>query len=69
MAKKIYPEMGGWFIEAYSVITNFCAKATNSIAKATNSIAKGMNSKAKWTNSIDKVTNYLQTGQIQLQKR
>jgi len=25
-AKKIYPETGGWFLEAYSVMTNFHAK-------------------------------------------
>ena len=49
-AKKIRPETGGWFLEAYSVMTNFRAKVTNSIAK-------GTNSKAKWTNSIAKVTN------------
>jgi len=23
MAKKIHPETGGWFLEAYSVMTNF----------------------------------------------
>jgi len=49
-AKKIHPETGGWFLEAYLVMTNFRAKVTNSIAK-------GTNSKAKWTNSIAKVTN------------
>jgi len=32
-AKKIHPETGGWYPEAYSIMTNFCAKATNSIAK------------------------------------
>jgi len=42
-AKKIYPETGGWFLEAYSVMTNFRANVTNSIAKGTNSIAKWMN--------------------------
>ena len=47
MAKKIHPETGGWFLEAYSVMTNFRAKATNSIAKGTNSIAKATNSIAK----------------------
>jgi len=35
-AKKIHPETGGWFLEAYSVMTNFRAKATNSIAKTCN---------------------------------
>jgi len=29
MAKKIYPGMGGWFLEAYSVMTNFRAKVLN----------------------------------------
>jgi len=29
LAKKIHPETGGWFLEAYSVMTNFRAKATN----------------------------------------
>jgi len=57
MAKKIHPEMGGWFLEAYSVMTNFRAKATNSIAKGTNSIAKVTNSFANGTNSIAKATN------------
>jgi len=52
--KKIYPEMGGWFLEAYSAMTNFRAKVTNSIAKVTNSFANGMNSVAKVTNSIAK---------------
>jgi len=33
LAKKIHPETGGWFLEAYSVMTNSIAKATNSIAK------------------------------------
>jgi len=55
MAKKIHPKTGGWFLEAYSVMTNFCAKATNSIAQGTNSIAK-------WTNSIVKVTNSFANG-------
>ena len=50
MVKKIHPETGGWFLEAYLVMTNFRAKVTNSIAKGTNSIAK-------WMNSIAKVTN------------
>jgi len=54
-AKKIHPEMGGWFLEAYSVMTNFRTKVTNSIAKGTNSIAK-------WTNSIVKVTNSFAKG-------
>ena len=44
MAKKIYTENGGWFLEAYSVMTNFSAKATNSIAKVMNSFANGTNS-------------------------
>ena len=56
-AKKIYPEMGGWFLEAYLVMTNFHAKATNSIAKWTNSIAKVRNSFANGTNSIAKAMN------------
>ena len=51
--KKIHPETGGWFLEAYSVMTNF----RNSIAKEMNSIAKVMNSFANGTNSIAKVTN------------
>jgi len=55
LAKKIHPETGGWFLEAYSVMTNFRAKATNSIAKGTNSIAN-------WTNSIAKVTNSFANG-------
>ena len=46
-AEKIYPAMGGWFLEAYSVMTNFHAKGTNSIAKVTNSLANGTNSIAK----------------------
>ena len=45
----------GWFLEAYSVMTNFRAKATNSIAK-------GMNSIANWTNSIAKVMNSFANG-------
>jgi len=53
-AKKIHPETGGWFLEAYSVMTNFRSKATNSIAKVTNSFANGTNSIAKATNSIAK---------------
>ena len=56
-AKKIHPETGGWFLEAYSVMTNFRAKATNSIVKWTNSIAKVTNSIAKVTNSIAKTCN------------
>jgi len=56
-AKKIHPETGGWFPEAYSIMTNFRAKATNSIAKGTNSIAKWMNSIAKVTNSFANGTN------------
>jgi len=55
--KKIHPEMGGWFLEAYSVMMNFRAKATNSIAQGTNSIAKVTNSFANGTNSIAKATN------------
>jgi len=47
--------MSGWFLEAYSIMTNFRAKATNSIAK-------GMNSLAKWMNSIPKVTNLFANG-------
>jgi len=43
MAKKIHPGMGGWFLEAYSVMMNFHAKVTNSIANGTNSIAKTCN--------------------------
>jgi len=54
-AKRIHPETGGWFLEAYSVMTNFRAKATNPIAQGTNSIAK-------WTNSIAKVTNSFADG-------
>ena len=54
-AKKIHPETGGWFLEAFSVITNFRTKATNSIAQ-------GMNSIAKWTNSIAKVMNSFANG-------
>ena len=50
MAKKIHPETGGWFLEIYSVMTNFCAKATNSIAKWTNLIAEVTNSIAKTCN-------------------
>jgi len=61
-AKKIHPGMGGWFLEAYSVMTNFRAKAMNSIAKGMNSIAKGMNSIAKGMNSIAKVTNSFVNG-------
>ena len=38
--KKINLDTGGWFLEASSVMMNFCAKATNSIAQGTNSIAK-----------------------------
>jgi len=57
MAKKIHPETGGWFFEAYSVMTNFRAKVTNSIAKGTNSIAKWMDSIAKVTNSFANGTN------------
>ena len=38
--KKIYPGTGGWFLEAYSVMTNFHAKATNSIFKGMNLIAR-----------------------------
>jgi len=56
-AKKIHSEKGGWFLEAYSVMTNFRAKATNSIAQGTNSIAKVTNSFAKGTNSFAKGTN------------
>ena len=56
-AKKIHPKTGGWFLEAYSVMTNFRAKATNSIAKGTNSIAKCTNSIAKVTNSFANGTN------------
>ena len=56
-AKKIHPKTGGWFLEAYSVMTNFRAKATNSIAKWTNSIAKVTNSFANGMNSIAKATN------------
>jgi len=56
-AKKIHPETGGWFLEASSVMTNFCAKATNSIAKWMNSIAKVTNSFANGTNSIAKASN------------
>jgi len=40
MAKMIYLEMDGWFIEAYLFMTNFCAKVMNSIAKGMKSIAK-----------------------------
>jgi len=29
MVKKIHPETGGWFLEAYLVMTNFRAKVTN----------------------------------------
>jgi len=29
MAKKIHPEMGGWFLEVYFVMTNFHAKVMN----------------------------------------
>jgi len=69
-AKKIHPETGGWFLEAYSVMTNFRAKVTNSIAKVTNSFANGTNSIAKATNSIAKTCKmkakrelkYLSTG-------
>ena len=52
MAKKIYLETGGWFLEAYSVMTNSIAKWTNSIAKVTNSFANGMNSIAKTCNCL-----------------
>jgi len=51
-AKKIHPETGGWFLEAYSVMTNIRAKVTNSIAKRTNSFANGMNSIAKTCNRL-----------------
>jgi len=47
MAKKIYPETGGWFLEGYLVMTNFHAKVTNSIAKWLNPIAQVTNSIAK----------------------
>ena len=57
MAKKIHPVTGGCFLEAYSAMTNFLAKATNSIAKGTNSIANWTNSIAKATNSIAKTCN------------
>ena len=57
LVKKIHPETGGWFLEVYSVMTNFRAKATNSIAKVTNSFANGTNSIAKATNSIAKTCN------------
>ena len=57
MAKKIYPETGGWFLESYSVMTNFHAKATNWIAKEMNLIAKWTNSIAKETISIVKTCN------------
>ena len=50
MAEKIHPETGGWFLEIYSVMMNFCAKATNSIAKWTNLIAEVTNSIAKTCN-------------------
>jgi len=52
--KKIHPETDSWFLEAYSVMTNFRTKATK--------IAKGTNSIAKWTNSIAKVTNSFANG-------
>ena len=59
-AKKIHPEAGGWFLGAYSVMTNFRAKAMNSVAKWTNSIAKVTNSFANGTNSIAKpCSNYI----------
>jgi len=57
MAKKKYPGTGGWFLEAYSVMTIFCDKATNLIAKRMNSIAKVTNSVSKTTNSIAKTCN------------
>jgi len=53
-AKKIRPETGGWFLEAYSVMTNFHAKGMNSLAKVMNSFANGTNSIAKAMNSIAK---------------
>jgi len=55
--KKIRPETGGWFLEAYSVMTNFRVEETNSIAQGMNSIAKLTNSIAKVTNSFAKRTN------------
>ena len=61
MVKKIHPEMGGCFLDVYSVMTNFRAKATNSIAQRTNSIAK-------WTNSIAKVTNSFANGMNSIAK-
>jgi len=54
MAKKV---TGGWFLAAYSVKMNFCAKVTNLIVKGTNSIAKVTNSFANRMNSTAKVTN------------
>jgi len=47
-AKKIHPETGGWFLEAYSFSHDeFCAKVTNSFANGMNSIAKATNSISK----------------------
>ena len=57
MMKKIYPEMGGWFLEGYSIMKHYRANATNSIAKWMNPIAIVMDSFANGTNSIAKATN------------
>ena len=46
MAKKIHSETAGWFLEAYSVMTNFRAKAMNSIAKGFNSQVDEFNSQS-----------------------
>ena len=59
--KKIHPEKDDWFLEAYSAMTNFRAKAMNPIAKVTNSFANGTNSIAKATNSIAKTCNSIIT--------
>ena len=53
--KKIHPETGGWFLEAYSVMTNFCANVMNSFANGMNSIAKTCN-KISYSCGIIKIT-------------
>ena len=57
-AKKIHPETGGWFLEAYSVMMNFRAKVKNSIAKVTNSFANKTNSIAKSCKILQYNTKY-----------
>jgi len=58
--------MGDWFLEGYSVMTNFCVKVTNSIAKCQHSFANRMNSIVKATNSIAKTCNDNNSGEFVL---